>query len=357
VFEARLATWAQAPSSSTWGAYQAYGDPGFVLDPRRDEAVLRSDDSWLPVTPDELIVRLRALGHRAEAEGESAGPGLMEEVERLTRLCPPGWPEQAGVQLARADLQAALGESGFAEARRLYLAALQTPGAAKAVPLQAVERLAALELEQGRRGADAALVEAALERLLALVDLAGGSNGPRAAQLAGGYELLARLRAAAGADPRPDLEQAIHWYGRCDEPAQQRRSHQLEVVAHPARRAAPARLAELRAAATRARAEARERDEPAATRQLAEVLLTLGLVDRSLAAPGAAGEAAQSALRRAFVAAGPDTDPESGAGRLADLADLVEAVARHDGSRPAASARLAQRLRTLADVVSELSPP
>ena len=357
VFEARRATWAQAPASSTWGAYQAYGDPGFVLDPRRDEAVLRSEEEWLPVTPDELIVRLRALRHRAEAEGAAAGPALMAEVERLTRLCPSGWPEQAGVQLARADLQAALGESGFAEARRLYLAALQAPRAAKAVPLQAVERLVALELEQGRRGADAALVEASLERLLALVDLAGGSNGPRAAQLAGGYELLARLRAAAGDDPRPELERAIRWYGRCDEPAQQRRSHQLEVVAHPARRAAPALLAELRAAATRARAEAREQEDPATALQLAEVLLTLGLVDRSLAAPGAVGEAAQAALRRAFVASAPSTERESGAGRLADLADLVEAVALHAGTRPAASARLAQRLRTLAEVVSELSPP
>jgi hypothetical protein len=189
------------------------------------------------------------------------------------------------------------------------------------------------------------------------VDLAGGSNGPRAAQLAGGYELLARLRAAAGADPRPELERAIRWYGRCDEPAQQRRSHQLEVVAHPARRAAPALLAELRAAATRARAEAREQEDPATALQLAEVLLTLGLVDRSLAAPGAVGEAAQAALRRAFVASAPSTERESGAGRLADLADLVEAVALHAGTRPAASARLAQRLRTLAEVVSELSPP
>lgn len=365
VFEARRATWAQAPASSTWGAYQAYGDPGFVLDPRRDEAVLPSEKDWLPVTPDELIVRLRALRQRAEALGESlgvaevaaAGPGLMEEVERLTRACPSGWPDQPAVQLARADLQAALGESGFVEARRLYLAALQAPHAAKAVPLQVVERLAALELEQGRRMADPALVEGSLERLLALVDVVGGSNGPRAARLAGGYELLARLRASAGADPRAELERAIRWYGRSDEPAEQRRRHQLQVVAHPAQRPAPALLAELRASATRARAEAREQDGPSTALQLAEVLLTLGLVERSLAAPGAVGEAAQAALRRAFVAAAPATGRESGAGRLADLADLVEAVARHDGTRPAASARLTQRLRTLADVVRELSPP
>ena len=45
VFGARKAVWERFPSSITWGAYQAYGDPGWRLEPRTDDYGAAADES------------------------------------------------------------------------------------------------------------------------------------------------------------------------------------------------------------------------------------------------------------------------------------------------------------------------
>ena len=53
------------PDDITWGAFQAYGDPGWRIDPRADEGA--GQDDGLYVSPDELLDELARRPRRAGA--------------------------------------------------------------------------------------------------------------------------------------------------------------------------------------------------------------------------------------------------------------------------------------------------
>lgn len=73
LLSARRKTHSEHPRVNTWGAYQAYGDPGFVLQPTRVPQSDRSDD---PVSRHELRQRLVAFAGTPWGEASAAGKRL-----------------------------------------------------------------------------------------------------------------------------------------------------------------------------------------------------------------------------------------------------------------------------------------
>src|SRR5205814_5330234 len=55
VFQARCVTWTRYPGSITWGAYQAYGDPGWRVDPKSDAPSPRLQTGWGGGAPEALL--------------------------------------------------------------------------------------------------------------------------------------------------------------------------------------------------------------------------------------------------------------------------------------------------------------
>ncbi len=208
VFAARCATWENNPADITWGAFQAYGDPGWVAEPRAQGAGSGSGPS-LYVSPDELLDDL--AGARADLARRR---GSMTEREMKTRAdavsslisrrCPPGW---AGLP----QLHSALGTTWYElnqleRARDEFIAAIRAEDAQGVVPIRDIERLANVEARLGERRAEAeinhgkegsraslaaaqGLIDLALERLDgldALVSAAvkGGDSGAAGTQTA-----------------------------------------------------------------------------------------------------------------------------------------------------------------------------
>ena len=179
VFDARCATWDANPADITWGAFQAYGDPGWVAEPRAHGASSASGAS-LYVSPDELLDDL--AGARAELARRR---GTMTEREMRTRAdavgtliarrCPPGW---AGLP----QLHSALGTTWYElnqleRAREEFIAAIRAEDAQGVVPIRDIERLANVEARLGERRAEAEInsgeaTQASLAAAQDLIDLA-----------------------------------------------------------------------------------------------------------------------------------------------------------------------------------------
>jgi CHAT domain-containing protein len=226
VFEARKVVWEMDNKDITWGAFQAYGDPGWLAEPRADNAGSLGDGS-LFASPDELLdelARIRAeQSRRSGKQTERRARAQVERTERtLKSRCPPGW-------LALPQLQSALGATWldlkeFDKARKALLLAVQTEDKRGHVPIKDIEKLANIEARLGEsrgtlQGAtpaagDAAgesgeaLILLALERLRhldALVVASTGQaapdamrvNGERSALRGSAYKRLASLYANA----------------------------------------------------------------------------------------------------------------------------------------------------------------
>lgn len=226
VFAARRETYEKHAASNTWGAYQAYGDPGYRLGP--DSSGRQRQDRPL-VAVEELIACIdgRRLGRPAQA-GRRSPPTFADEQRWLQQQfarCPPEWSTRPEVQQTVAALYADLGESGFAAAHAAYLAALQNEDEAGRIACRAVEQLANLEARQGEKLADSGrlaegkqLIDTAIARLEALnraVDQspaarnsANMGNAERNALL--GSALKRRACALAAADsPWSEVAQAL----------------------------------------------------------------------------------------------------------------------------------------------------
>jgi len=194
--DARRRTWQRYPDCNTWGAYQAYGDPDYRF--FSIEKAVGADHKPAWVAPEELLQALEAAPNA-------------KALQMLVEHCPPAW-------ISRGDVLAAIGtaygETGdFPRAIEHLKKAVQAEDAGRGVPLSVVEQLANFEARWGERSGDPKLIERAIDRLSALIQLA--ESGERLSLLGSAYKLLAQ--ATADKARATALVQAATWYRRAAE--------------------------------------------------------------------------------------------------------------------------------------------
>ena len=384
VFAARSRTHEEFPGLNTWGAYQAYGDPGFVIDPLRDRADSETVEGWKPVTQEELMQRLRELATKA-ASGDPASTERSRElagaVDMALQSCPDAWKSLPAVRFALGEVYAELGDAYFDKAQEQYLAAIRPEDSGGGVPIRAIEQLANLEARSGHTTANAVLINTALGRLKGLVQLASTtldraeqnnetgspalSNPERAALLGSAYKRLAAVLAGnlrqdqdqEGGDVLLALEQAIDWYAKAGtQPYQVLNLLALEAVRDFGIEAQPASLELARGCAQQARAAWRANPDFWNAVMPAEALMTERLLDHSLGSKGRAGETCFTDVQKTYADAlahlpGTPRELDSVVQHLRILKVLFEAQGQLN-PRLAGRARLiAERLDLLAQQI------
>ncbi|KQP23040.1 CHAT domain-containing protein [Pseudorhodoferax sp. Leaf267] len=153
VFEARRLVWADDAKDITWGAFQAYGEPGWRAEPRADNAGGPGSDGTYS-SPEEVLdglARIRSeLRRRPGQQDERELRARAKQVEQmLEQRCPAGW---AGLP----QLLSALGATWydlqrFKQARTAYLAAVQAEDLDGRVPIRDIQTLANAEVRLGEK--------------------------------------------------------------------------------------------------------------------------------------------------------------------------------------------------------------
>lgn len=333
VFAARSRTHEEFPGLNTWGAYQAYGDPGFVIDPLRDRADSEAVEGWKPVTKEELMQRLRELATKA-ASGDPPSTERSRElagaVEMALQSCPDAWQSLPAVRFALGEVYAELGDAYFDKAREQYLAAIRLEDRSGGVPIRAIEQLANLESRTGHTTANAVLITAAKGRLEGLVQLASttldpaeqhngtespaGSNPERAALLGSAYKRLAAVQARNlrqdqnkdqnkdGGDVLLALDRAIDWYAKAGtQPYPVLNLLALEAVRDFGIEAKPASLERVRECGQQARAAWRANPDFWNAVMPADALLTERLLDSSFGSGGKAGKTSFNEVQKIYA--------------------------------------------------------
>jgi tetratricopeptide (TPR) repeat protein len=214
------------PDCNTWGAYQAYGDPDFKLNPKGDGPA-HSTDIPAFVAAEELINELARLRQQsaearraetAEADGKPARrsrrnsvPDMLTRIRNLVDGCPPQWWERGDVLTAFGETYGELGAAGFEQAVDYYTRALAVEDPEGRVPLTVIEQLANLEARHGARTQPPRpeLIARAIARLQGLLALS--PNAERLRLMASAYKRLAQV-AATPADTRAAVEESAAYY-------------------------------------------------------------------------------------------------------------------------------------------------
>jgi len=228
IHKARLLAYGKFRNSNTWGAYQAYGDPGFLIDPTRPQGSAAGFEPPRFAAPQELI---DALAQLREGLQRQAGRGtrqtlrgLQRDVDALLARCPDGadWARRGDVRVEIGLLYGDLGEDGFAAACEALLGAVGEEEMSSRVPLRAIELLANLESRAAEDASDAEAIRRSVERIDSL--LRAVANNPeavptqgtpeRCALLGGVHKRLAAARARTGRTFDAELRAARDWYER-----------------------------------------------------------------------------------------------------------------------------------------------
>ncbi|MGB0128203.1 MAG: CHAT domain-containing protein, partial [Rhodocyclaceae bacterium] len=172
IHEARRDTHGAFGSTNTWGAFQAYGDPGFLIDPTRAREG-GGGEAGKFAAPPELLDQLDQLRERLKRPGgrksETTLRALQREIGALLARGPKSWAARGDVQYAIGRVYADIGDEGFALACDYYLKAVERENDAGRVPIKAIEQLANMETRGATPPGDASAVERALDRLHRLV--------------------------------------------------------------------------------------------------------------------------------------------------------------------------------------------
>jgi CHAT domain-containing protein len=389
VKNARIAVWKERAQDITWGAFQAWGDPAWLAEPRaavgapnRDEAGFVSPEEFL----DELA-RLRAEQSRRGRTSESDRRGQMARLEQLVKRCRPAWldlPEvQSLIGFAWYDL------NRFDKARQALLQALRSQDRHGRVPLTVIEKLVNAEARLGEQTGDATLISGAIQRLdgLDLAGLGGAGTAERWALRGSAYKRLAAvaartllqaeampgaLDAAAVAQVRQLMQQALGHAAQAYAEAEGGRTGRpldpylalnrlaLEALLHePGTKAAAENVVLARACGLAADASFARQPGFWDAIMSAEAKLTEALLDGRLHVEAKAGDDALDDLLLTYrhTLRGVSVKPaelDSVLVQLELLAQLLDALAggRNDGRRLAAARlrRLAQRLRPERDL-------
>ncbi len=128
------------PPNNTWGAYQCYGDPGFMLNPTV-HAVRTPENNY--VAPSEILRELRNQQSRAARLSDPVWlTGLKQAVCALEAQLPAAW-QNGELLYTFGETYAELGD--FPQAISRYRAALLASSPNERVPIRAIEQLANLE--------------------------------------------------------------------------------------------------------------------------------------------------------------------------------------------------------------------
>ena len=178
VFEARRDTYRKHGSSITWGAYQAYGDPGWRVDPRAESSNQTADAGKFVALEEVIdqIDRIRmGIYRRRESISKSDANRIAAELKMLLSRCPPSWLDQPAMNFELAQTYALLGGEYFEDARKFYGASMAAEDKAGRVPIAAIEQLANLESRLAESQGDPELAERAIARLHDLNRMTAGA--------------------------------------------------------------------------------------------------------------------------------------------------------------------------------------
>ena len=194
VLAARKAAWNENPADITWGAFQAYGDPGWRANPRAEGHSSAND--MLFASPDELLdelVRRRVeFSRRSDRQTERDKRDLVDALNTLLKTrCPPNWQTRPEVLAALGAAWRDLGE--FERARDGFSAALRAQQDDGAVPVRDIEQLANVEARLGQQLGQMELIDHALQRLKLLNELVGGVTVERGSLCGSAYKRKADL--------------------------------------------------------------------------------------------------------------------------------------------------------------------
>ena len=215
VFIARKEVWRQHPQDITWGAFQAYGEPGWLAEPATDGARIDGATSSY-VSPDEMLDELaRMRGDLARRRDYLSERDLRAQFDRLAlslqQRCPPGWQQLPQMQSALGRTWLELGQ--LERARDALLAAVQAVDLSGSVPISDIEKLIDVESRLGESRAvkalsDAlpldqelplaeAMIDLALKRLDGLDALVANSESAHVALVPAGHRERTALRGSA----------------------------------------------------------------------------------------------------------------------------------------------------------------
>jgi len=158
---------------NTWGAYQAYGDPGFRMDPASRETPGGGVDA--PVARVDFLESIRILTNELSQPEKEVRISL-KHMENLLKQSPRAWLANPEVSYALARFVGSAGN--FAEAIRYYQQAVETGDHLEEVPILAIQELANHEARQGEKMKDKALIQRAIKRLYALMEATDGPEAP-----------------------------------------------------------------------------------------------------------------------------------------------------------------------------------
>jgi len=175
VFEARREIGKDNLGSITWGAFQAYGDPGWRAEPRLDGS---GDGLGMYASPSELLDYLanaRAeFSRKRDFLNASESKRRIDAIEDVLRSrCTPAWLSLPQVQSALGATWRDVGQ--FERARAAFLDAVRAEDQVGYVPIRDIEQLANIEARLGERTGDLGLIELALRRLTTLNELVAAS--------------------------------------------------------------------------------------------------------------------------------------------------------------------------------------
>ena len=154
---------------NTWGAYQAYGDPGFHMDPSGRGS--RGNGPPEPVAIVELVASVSRLHNEVSYAGKETRH-LRRQLKDLLKKAPKDWQNMPEVLYACGRFYGELKD--FAEAIHYFEKAVAIEDKKGQVPVTAIEQLANFEARQGEKKNDFDLIYRAIDRLRYLVKAAGG---------------------------------------------------------------------------------------------------------------------------------------------------------------------------------------
>ncbi|MDT7833633.1 CHAT domain-containing protein [Aquabacterium sp. OR-4] len=255
VHEARRAAYAAHRQGTTWGAYQAYGDPGWRFGGDVAEAGAAAASAatakapaapTVLVSPRELVAELQQRCRDLRRQGTPLTPSQQQASAQWVQdrlRAHADWATLPDVAGAAARLLTDLGPDWFAPALALFQQALADARLLGRVDLDAVQQMANLEARHGEASGDLALVNRAITRLTDLLAMVAGGpaearagapglNAERASLLGSAHKRRAGLHARAGqvAAMRADLGQSLAWYRAAAPLAQGPEQHPYSVL-------------------------------------------------------------------------------------------------------------------------------